>query len=171
MSVVVSSGVARAGSTILKAALLSTFSAPAVRRTRRIAERTRGIHDESHVVVTPADVLGVARLLQHAHGRARNLEPARLAIDDSDTGLGRDTEEEAVHAAVGRVLLDHTADGLEVPADLPADVHDEVREVSARRVMPERELSDPAEAVDAQGAVDSRFARHVPAPTASRASD
>ena len=104
-------------------------------------------------LLAPRDVLGVARLAQEEDLLAVGADDALLLVQHRHVARARAAEEEAVQRPVGGVLGEVLDDGLERGAHRAARVDHEAVEVVASEVVPQRELADAADAVDAQGAL------------------
>ena len=74
-----------------------------------------------------------------------------VLVHDAHVADAGAAEEEAVERAVGGVLGEVLDDGLERGADRAPGVDDEAVEVVASEVVPERELADASDTVDAEG--------------------
>ncbi len=149
---------------LLNGELCTTTAAPAARWPRRAprgasasACGSRNVPVASTTRATPLSRHGMSLGLR-ASRRIEDLlavgaDEAAFLVHDVHVARAGAAEQEAVERAVGAVLGEVLDDRLERGAHRAAGVDDEAVEVVAAEVVPERELADAADAVDAEGAL------------------
>jgi hypothetical protein len=115
-----------------------------------IRELARALNDEVTAVVLPRYIEGISRLAQHRDRYAVDEQSAFLLVGYLDTTLGFYPVEKPVQRTVGGVLFDRLNNGGKPGSHFPPHIDDEFFKILPADVMPQGELADSAEAVDAE---------------------
>ena len=125
----------------------------------RVAEGARTLDHKGHAVVAPGDVFGAAGLAQDDDLLAVGADQAALLVDDAHVAHAGLAVQKAVQRAVGAVLGDVLDDRVERGAHRPPHVDHDAVEIVARQLVPEHQLADAPQSVDAQRSLPSHGLR------------
>jgi hypothetical protein len=108
------------------------------------------LHDDVDAVASPTDLGRVSRLPQDGDGDTVDEECSFLFIDNPDDSFRFEAVEEALDRSVGRILLDQLRNGGKPGPDVPPHIDDDFLEIFSSDMVPQRQLADSPEAVDAE---------------------
>ncbi len=125
-------------------------AAGGIRRLGGIVEDASTVHHQTHIVVAPADILGITGLAQNGDRYAVDGHGAGLFIDILNHTTAAIAVEKIFQASVGAILLDHLNQIVQTLPHLASDVDDNLRKALARHVGPQAEFTDSAHTIDTE---------------------
>ena len=117
---------------------------------RWIVKFSGAFHDHIRPIIPPADLGRIPSFSQDGHGNAVDKKGSLLFVHDLNDPFRLDAVQETVDRSVGGILFDRLCNCGKPVSHVAAYVDDDLLKIFSSDMVPQRQLADSPEAVDAE---------------------